>query len=608
MTAAVATAAEVVCEEQEDGSRLLRVSERLGGHPATLADSLLHWADTDPGRTLAAERDGDGWRTLTYGEAAGAAAALGQAFLDRGLGPHAPVLLLSGNSLDHLLITLAGYLTGVPVVPVSAAYSLRGTGHDRLRAVTAAARPGLVYADDGARFRGALQAAAEAAGTTPGTLVSRHPERGEPTVAALRRTPVTEAVRRARTALTPDSVAKILFTSGSTGGPKGVLNTHRMLCANQQMIRQAWPFVTAEPPLLTDWLPWSHTFGGNHNLHLVLCNGGTLTIDDGLPLPGAIDRTIDALCQVPPTVCVNVPAGYTLLAQRLEADPELARRMLCRARVIMYAGADLPQALRRRLRVIARAATGRDVDIVSSWGATETGPAATSTYGGVREGIGIPLPGVEVRLVPVGERTEIRVRGASVTPGYLGAGLPDAFDELGFYRTGDAVRPLDPGGDPRLGLVFDGRIAEDFKLANGTWVAAGRLRNALLSAAGVLSDAVLVGGDRPHVAAIAWLAAGRAEELLGVRGAGADELLGHTGLRRHLGQALTRLNSGAGAASRIERLVLVAEPPSIDAGEITDKGYVNQRAVTERRAHLLELLYASTPDPERVVTPAPPTP
>ncbi|MDN3056144.1 AMP-binding protein [Streptomyces sp. SRF1] len=602
MNAPVAPYAEVFCEERPDGSRILRVGEELKDHPPTLAHALRHWAAAEPDRVLAAERDGEGWRTLTYGAAAEAAAALGQAYLDRGCGPDAPVLLLSGNSLDHLLLTLACHLTGVPAAPVSVAYSLRSTDLARLRSLAALVRPGAVYAEDGELFRRALAAAADAAGTSPTTLVSRRPGAGDMTVDALRRTAVTGAVRRAQDALTPDTVAKILFTSGSTGTPKGVLNTHRMLCANQQMLRQIWPFLADEPPVLTDWLPWSHTFGGNHNLNLALCNGGSLFIDDGTPLPDAFPRTLDALRRMPPTVVVNVPAGYTQLAQALESDPGLARSVLSRARIILYAGADLPDALRRRLRAVARAATGRDIPVVSSWGATETGPAATSTWGGVRDGIGIPLPGVELKLAPAGGRAEIRVRGASVTPAYLGAEVSDALDEDGYYRTGDAARLLDPGGDARRGIAFDGRIAEDFKLATGTWVAAGRLRNALLSAAGVLSDAVLVGGDRPYVAAIAWPALGRANELLGTDAADTAELLGDDGLRDHLAAALAALNAGKGAASRVARLALVAEPPSIDNGEITDKGYLNQRAVVERRAEVVDLLYAEPPDPVRVVT------
>ncbi|MER6916106.1 AMP-binding protein [Streptomyces sp. NPDC000594] len=602
MSAPVAPYAEVTCEERPDGSRILRVAEELGDHPSTLADAFLHGAAAHPDRVLAAERDGDAWRTLTYGAAAEAATALGQAYLNQGCGPEKPVLLLSGNSLDHLVLTLACYLTGVPAAPVSVAYSVRSTDLARLRAIATLVRPGVVYADDGDRYRRALTAAADAAGTSPATVVSRRPGEGDTTVEALRRTPVTDAVERARNGLRPDTVAKILFTSGSTGIPKGVLNTHRMLCANQQMLRQIWPHLVDEPPVLTDWLPWSHTFGGNHNLNLVLCNGGSLFIDDGSPLPEALPRTIDALRRMPPTVLVNVPAGYTQLTQVLESDPALAERVLSRARVVLYAGADLPDALRERLRAVARTATGRDIPVVSSWGATETGPAASSTWGGVHDGIGIPLPGVELKLAPVDGRAELRVRSPSVTPAYVGADLSDAFDEEGYYRTGDAARLLDADGDPRRGLAFDGRIAEDFKLATGTWVAAGRLRNALLSAAGVLSDAVLVGADRPDVAAIAWPALGRVNELLGTQVADVADLLAHDGLRRHLGTALAALNEGAGAASRVARLVLVAEPPSIDSGEITDKGYLNQHAVVERRAAEVALLHADTPDPNRVIT------
>ncbi|MFD5468652.1 AMP-binding protein [Kitasatospora sp. NPDC127059] len=604
----MAAEARVIGRRRADGSWLLRVAEQLGEHPPTLADTLLDRAARHPDAVLAAERDGDGWRSLTYGAAAEAAAALGQAYLDRGLGPRSPVLLLSGNSLDHLRLTLAGYLTGVPVVPVSAAYSLRSADHGRLRAFTELVCPGLVFAEDGETFRAALDAVrstadarAGTAGEAPVTVVSRRPGPADLTVEALRGTPVTGAVRRAHEALTPDTVAKILFSSGSTGTPKGVLNTHGMLCANQQMIRQIWPFLGTEPPVLTDWLPWSHTFGGNHNLHLALANGGTLYIDDGSPAPGRFGRTVEALRQVPPTVCVNVPAGYALLAQRLENDPPLAERVLSRARVLVYAGADLPDALRERLRALARKATGREIELVSSWGATETGPAATSTYGGVGEGIGIPLPGVELKLVPHGGAVELRVRGASLTPGYVGAELGGMLDEEGYYRTGDAARLLDPDGDPRRGLRFDGRIAENFKLGNGTWVQSGRLRNALLSAVGVLSDAVLVGSDRPCVTAIGWLALDRANDLLGTRAADAAELLHDEGLRRHLAGGLAGLNAGAGSASRVERLVLVAEPPSMDGGELTDKGYLNQRVVVERRGAAVELLYAEEPDPGRVI-------
>ncbi|MDT8913873.1 AMP-binding protein [Amycolatopsis sp. PS_44_ISF1] len=572
-----------------DGSQVVRCTEPLAEHAPTLAHAFRQWAAATPGAVLAAERTLDGWRELTYAEAAADAAALGQALLDRGLGPDAPLLVLSGNSLNHLRLTLAGYLTGVPVVPVSAAYSLRTKDHARLRAVSGLVRPGLVFAEDGDRFGSAL------AETGAPAVVARGP--GRP-LAELRATAPTRAVEEKFAALTPGTTAKFLFTSGSTGLPKGVLNTHRMLSANQQMLRQIWPFLTDGPPVLTDWLPWSHTFGGNHNLHLALTNGGSLYIDDGSPRPGELDRTVDALRSVPPTVCVNVPAGYAQLVRRFTADPPLAARVLSRVDLILYAGADLPDELRSRLREIARRATGRDVPVVSSWGSTETGPAATSTYGGADQGIGIPLPGTEIKLAPVGDRLEIRVRGASVTPGYLGADFSAAVDEDGFYRSGDAVRMAGESGDPRRGLVFEGRIAEDFKLDNGTWVVAGRLRNRLLSAAGVLSDAVLAGDNRSCVTAIVWLQPERAGgETRPDPGRDADAVL-----RSRLSAALAEVNQGLGVSGRIERLVVARTPPDLDAGEITDKGQLNRGVVLKRRAELVELLYAEPADGDRVVS------
>ncbi|UJW30251.1 AMP-binding protein [Saccharothrix sp. AJ9571] len=588
MTGAVAATARLTRTRLPDGSQVIGSAEPLGEYPPTLAHSLRYWAAATPTAVLAAERAGDGWRELTYGDALAEATALGQALLDLGLGPGAPVMVLSGNSLNHLALTLACYLTGVPIVPTSVAYSLRATDHARLRAISGLVEPGLVYAEDGSQFGAALAAVGAHA------VVGRGPGRN---LAELRGTTPTAAVDDAFAALTPDTVAKILFTSGSTGMPKGVLNTHGMLSANQQMLRQIWPFLAAGPPTLTDWLPWNHTFGANHNLHLALTNGGSIYIDDGSPKPGEFDRTVDSLRSVPPTVCVNVPAGYAQLAQRFTADPALAAHVLSRIDMILYAGADLPDELRQRLREIARRATGRDVPVVSSWGATETGPAATSTYGGADRGIGVPLPGTEIKLAPVAGRLEIRVRGASVTPGYLGADLADALDEDGFYRSGDAVRLVDEGGDPRRGMVFDGRIAEDFKLDTGTWVVSGRLRNRLLSAAGILSDAVLVGDNRSCVTAIAWPHAERLREIVGE----AADPETDPAVLSHLAAVLADLNKGLGASARIERLVVTNTPPDIDAGEITDKGQLNRRAVLQCRSNLVTLLYETPSNRTRVI-------
>jgi feruloyl-CoA synthase len=472
---------------------------------------------------LAAQRAGDSWRTITYGAARRQVDGLAQALLDEalpdealpdeaGAGPNAgasstartgrPVLILSGNSIEHLLLTLACYTIGSPVVPVSIAYSLLATDYAKLRAMADVVGPAVVFADDGDAYAGALEAvsAGRAVITSSGRTARGHLGCFDELAA----TAPTGRVEERFAAVGPDTVAKILFTSGSTGHPKGVINTHRMLCANQQMIRQVWPFLADEPPVLLDWLPWSYPFGGNHNLHQVIANAGSLWID-GRPAPGTIERTVRNLADVSPTIYYSVAAGYGALLPFLQADTELARRFFARLRIAFFAAAALPQQLWDAIGALA-AATGSAAPITTSWGATETAPAAASAHfaGGRADCIGVPLPGVTVKLAPVAERMEIRVQGPTVTPDYLGA--PDqtqaAFDAEGFYLTGDAVQLVD-GGAPNAGLRFDGRIAADFKLATGTWVRVGTLRVALLSAAeGLFQDVVLTGRDAGFIGAL----------------------------------------------------------------------------------------------------------
>jgi feruloyl-CoA synthase len=364
-----------------------------------------------------------------------------------------------------------------------------------------------------------------------------------------------------------------------------------MLCSNQQALGQIWPFLHSEPPVLVDWLPWSHTFGGNHNLNQVLAFGGTLYIDDGRPAPQLFERTIAALREVPPTVYYNVPAGYALLTARLESDPELATAFFSRLRFMFYAAAALPEDLWQRLRAVADAVADHDVPLTASWGTTETAPGATSAhFAAARCGcIGVPLPGVTLKLVPQEDRYEIRLSGPNITPGYQSN--PDAtaaaFDEEGFYRTGDAVRMVDEDR-PNAGLMFAGRLAEDFKLSTGTWVHVGALRTALVSSARVLTDAVIAGHDRDFAAALAWVNQAEASAVCGAEG---RVPLDHPVLRSHLARALGELNAGQGSAGRVERLLLLDDPPDIDAGEITDKGYINQRRVLERRSAQVARLY-----------------
>jgi feruloyl-CoA synthase len=579
--------------DADHGSLLLRSAEPLGRYPRTVLDSARAWARADPDRVLVAERASSGeWRIRRYGGAMAAADSIGQALLDRGLGPDRPLLILSGNSVDHLVMTLGAMSAGIPVAPVSAAYSLQSHDHTRVRQIAALTDPGAVFADHAGQYGAALDAvvAGVPAGRGPlPVIVSNGRRHGAIRLGDLQATTPGPALAAASAAAGPDSLAKILFTSGSTGAPKGVLTTHRMLAANQQMIRQVWPFLTAEPPVIVDWLPWSHTFGGNHNLNMVLTHGGTVYIDGGRPVPARFGQTVRNLADVLPTVYFNVPAGYAQLVPALEADPDFAGRFFGRLRLMFNAAAALPAVLRDRLGELAVRTTGHTVPVTGSWGATETAPAVTSAHFAFSDArnIGAPLPGAEVKLVPAEEAYEIRVKGPMVTPGYYGR--PDltaaAFDAEGFYRSGDAASLADPD-DPNAGLVFRGRLAEDFKLTSGTFVRVGAVRTALLSAAPLLSDAVIAGEGRSFASALAWLNQAQAAGLSG------DQV------RQALAAALARHNRAAGSAARIERLILLDEPADLDAGEITDKGYVNQRQVLRGRAALVERLYADPPPAE----------
>jgi len=584
------------------GQLVLRSADPLTAYPVTVVHSLRTWAEADPGHLLIAERNPDGgWRRCSYGSAVAAAGAIGQALLDRGLGPHRPLMLLSGNGVDHLLLTLGAMTAGVPVAPVSVAYSLQSHDHARIKAIADLIAPGAVFADDAVRFAPAL----DALSAVP-AIISQGIRTGADRLADLTGSRPGPEIEAAFGRLAPDAIAKILFTSGSTGTPKGVLNTHRMLAANQQMMRQAWPFLTAERPVIVDWLPWSHTFGGNHNLNMIITAGGSLYVDAGRPAPGLFAQSIANLTEVPPTVYFNVPAGYAQLVPALEDDADFAKKFFSRLRLMFNAAAALPAGLRDRLGALARQTAGHAIPVTGSWGATETGPAVTTAHMDYDDArcIGVPLPGTEVKLVPAEDAYEIRVKGPMVTPGYFGR--PDltaeAFDEDGFYRAGDAVALADPG-DPGAGLLFRGRLAEDFKLATGTFVRVGAVRTALLSAVPVLSDAVLAGEDRTCVCALAWLNASEARKLLGEDPPADADLVSHPGLHEFLARALAEHNDDAGSSARVERLLVMARPADLDAGEITDKGYVNQRRVLANRAALVELLYAG-PDPEPPEFPA----
>ena len=559
--------AQVDLEKRADGSLLLRSPQKLEPYSRCITEWLVQWSDQTPSRPFLAERRGEAWRTVSYREAYGAARRIGQALIERGLGAEKPVAILSDNSIDHALLALGAMHVGIPAAPVSPAYSLMSKDFGKLKAIFELLKPGLVYAGEPEKFGAALEAVK--AKSTP--------------VAELLETNPGSTLEREHLKVRPDSVAKILFTSGSTGIPKGVINTHRMLCANQQMLAQAWPFVEDKPPVLVDWLPWNHTFGGNHNFNLVLRNGGTLYIDGGKPVPGLVETTVRNLKEIAPSLYFNVPRGYDLLLPYLERDAELRRSFFRELEVVFYAAAALPQNLWDRLLRLANAEKrGGDFAMLSAWGSTETSPLATSVHFAMdRPGvIGLPVAGCELKLAPFGGKLEVRVRGPNVTPGYYRR--PDltsaSFDEEGFYRIGDAVKLADPR-EPAKGIVFDGRVAEDFKLSTGTWVNVGMVRVKLIAAADpIVQDAVITGHDRAEVGALVFLSAA-AKDLK------PDEI------RSKLSQALARLTAEGGSSMHPVRLLVLTEPPSIDANEITDKGYMNQRAVLERRAALVERLY-----------------
>lgn len=595
-------------ENRRDGTILLRSGEPLEEHPVSVLHSLRAWADADPGHVLVSERAGAGaWRDVTYGEAVAAARSIGQGLLDLGLGAARPLLVLSGNSVDHLLVSLGAMTAGVPVVPTSTAYSLQSVDHERIREIARVCTPGAVFAEDGDQYAAALEA-------LPGlpVIVSRGRRPTTATLAELRRVPPGAGLDRAFDAITADTVARILFTSGSTGAPKGVLSTQGMWSANQQMMRQVWPFLTVERPVIVDWLPWSHTFGGNHNLGIVLANGGTMHVDGGRPAPGLFTQTLANLAEVQPTIYFNVPAGFAQLVPVLETDPQFAARFFSRLRLVFNAAAALPSALRERLGAVALEVTGHPVPVTGSWGLTETAPAVTNAHYDFSDArcIGVPLPGAEVLLLPLeggaseSGAFEIRTRGPMVTPGY--AGRPDltaaAFDGEGWYITGDAVQLAHPT-DPDQGLLFHGRIAEDFKLSSGTFVRVGAVRTSVLSAVPVLADAVIAGQDRDVACALAWVNAAEAQLLLGRAATAVGETFVDEELSTHVGLALAAHQQTAGRASRIERIILMTVPADLDGGEITDKGYVNQRRVIERRAHLVARLYDDPHHPTVISAP-----
>ena len=550
---------DVEVERRAGGIVHLRSPHALGPYPQKLTERLEHWARHAPDRILLAQRNGQGWRTLTYAQALERARRVGEYLLGKELSAERPLVVLSGNDIEHALFHLGAMYAGIPYAPISPAYSLLSTDFAKLRAIFELLTPGLVFAK-GAQFGPAVKAVVRCEVTD-----------------RLDEPKATSAVDEAHACVGPDTIAKFLFTSGSTGTPKAVINTQRMWCANQAMIQSMLPFFREEPPVLVDWAPWHHTAAGNHDFGLVLYNGGSYYIDEGKPMPGAIEATVRNLREVAPTWYFNVPKGFEALLPYLRSDSGLRSNFFSRLKVLWFAGAALPQHVFDEMKELAHRACGEEIPFLTGFGATETAPATLGRVWPAQNvaNMGLPPPGAEVKLVPFQDSLEMRVRGPHVTPGYWRQPelTAQAFDDEGFYRLGDAF--VFEEGNPAKGVLFAGRIAEDFKLSTGTWVHVGALRARFIEHfAPLVRDVVIAGEGRNEVGALLFLSAK------------ADSM-----------ELRARLASlpGTGSSNRVARAMVLEEPPSLDAGEMTDKGSINQRAVLKRRAQLVQELYTNSP-------------
>ena len=583
--------------KRDDGAILVFQEEPLGEYPERITDCLVRYAGLTPDALWLAQRGADGeWRKVTYSQGLDTVRRIGGALLKLGLSAERPLVILSENSIEHALMAFAAQHVGIPSAALSTAYSLISGDFAKLADIRDQLTPGLVFVQDGARYARAVEAVFDAA--LPLAVV-RNPVAGRTNLLfdEMAGGEAGEAVDRAHAAVGPDTIAKFLFTSGTTGSPKAVIQTNRMLCANQAMVRDCYAFLEDEPPVIVDWAPWSHTASGNKVFNMALYNGGAYYIDEGKPAPGPMDQTIRNLKDVSPTWYFNVPAGFDMLVDAMTSDTQLRENFFRRLRMIMYAGAGLAQHTWDRLEQLAVQTLGERVLLATGLGATETGPFQLQCVEPQQRpgNIGVPAKGVILKLVPNDDKLEARVKSDSITPGYWRNPklTADAFDDEGFYKLGDALRFADPDS-PERGFLFDGRIAENFKLGTGTWVSVGALRAKLVNEfGGLISDAAIAGENREFLTAIVFANPEALREL--APGAGertVSQLLELPAVRQAFAAALAQHQAKAtGSASRVMRILIALEPPSLDRGELTDKGSINQRSVLRHRGEFLAKLY-----------------
>ncbi len=590
----------VIVEDIGGGGMILRSPQDLGAYPDRQSDWIEEWAAKTPKMTFVADRSGANgdWRRVNYADFFQQVKCIGQAVLNRGLSVDRPVMILSDASVNHALLNYGAMHVGVPVTPVSAAYSLMSQDFGKLKYILSVVTPGLIFVEDGSKFAKALSSVDLGRAEV---VVAQNPPDGMEVTAfddLLSVTP-TAAVDEAAAKVGPDTIAKFLFTSGSTGQPKGVINTQRMLCSNQQGMAQVWTFLEDHPPVTVDWLPWNHTFGGNHNINMMLRNGGTMYIDAGKPAPGLIEQTVANLIDISPTLYYNVPRGFDMLLPFMEKDPALRDNFFKDLDVIFYAAAALTQKAWERIESLSVESLGEKVMLVSGWGATETAPDCTHVHWPISKAgvIGVPIPGTELKLIPNKEKLEIRVRGPNVMPGYWKNEelTAEMFDEDGFYCIGDAVKFEDPDR-PEKGIVFDGRVSENFKLSSGTWVFVGGLRTNVVNAVqNIIQDTAIAGQNEEELGILVFpnVAGCRALCLDLAADTPLSDVIASAEVRDALKAGLQAYNAEhPGSSTRIKRALLMDEPPNIDANEITDKGYLNQRAVIARREASVAKLYS----------------